>query len=98
MVFPFLTYLFSKGNMQPGLKIFLQIGPAPVGLFWGAEGLITSVFILHLPLIAMRCCVVLVFDEGVLLGLLTSNSYFLLTFLFFTCFPLPQNPLHSHCL
>lgn len=62
-----LKYLFSKGNMQPGLRIFLQISPAQIGLFWGAEGLITSVFILHLPLIATRCCVVLLFDEEVLL-------------------------------
>lgn len=38
---------------------------------------------------------VLFFDEGVLLGLLTSNSYFLLTFLFFTCLPPSQNPLHK---
>lgn len=41
---------------------------------------------------------VLFFDEGVLLGLLTSNSYFVLTFLFFTCFPPSQNPLHKPCL
>lgn len=47
-----------------------------------------------LPFLAMRC-VVLFFDEGLLLGLLTSNSYFLLTFLFFTCFPPSQNPLHK---
>lgn len=46
-----------------------------------------------LPFIAMKC-VFLFFDEGMLL-VLTSNSYFLLTFLFFTCFPPSQNPLHK---
>lgn len=39
MVFPFLKYLFSKGNMQPGLNIFLQIRPAQIGLFWELRGL-----------------------------------------------------------
>lgn len=47
-----------------------------------------------LPFLAMRC-VVLFFDEGLLLGLLTSNSCFLLTFLYFTCFPPSQNPLRK---
>lgn len=50
----FLEYLFSKGNMQPGLKTFLQISPAQIGLFWGVEGFIISVFIFHPPFISMR--------------------------------------------
>lgn len=35
MIFPlfFLEYLFSKGNVQPGLKTFFQISPVQIGLF-----------------------------------------------------------------
>lgn len=39
MASPFLKYLFSKGNMQPGLSIFPQLRPAQIGLFWELRGL-----------------------------------------------------------
>lgn len=45
----FVEYLFPKGNMQLGLKTFLPV--SQIGLFWGAEGSIVSVFIFHPPFI-----------------------------------------------
>ena len=44
-----MEYLFSNGNVQLGLMTFQS---AQIGLFWGAEAFITSVFILLPPFIA----------------------------------------------
>lgn len=92
----FLEYLFSKGNIQPRLKTFLQISPDQIGLFWGAEGYITSVFILQPPFISMIFFFFFWREERRWsLGLLTFNFYFLLTSVFSACFSLLLNPLHK---
>lgn len=66
----FLEYLFSKGNIQPRLKTFLQISPDQIGLFWGAEGYITSVFILQPPFISMIFFFFLAGGEEVVIGII----------------------------